>query len=201
MSTFRAALALCAIAATLAQAAPAAAQFSDSYNFIKAVKDKDVGKARDFLDKPGNTVVNVREGDTGDAALHIVVRRRDVPWLGFLLQANADANVRDRAGNTPLLLAAVSGFTEGVRILLLVRAQVDLKNNAGETPLIKAVQARDAATAKMLLDAGADADITDNAAGYSARDYALQDKRGGALARLIKDAPKRQAKAQQGPQL
>lgn len=201
MSTFRAVLGLCAMVAALAQATPAAAQFSDAYNFIKAVKDKDVGKARDFLDKPGNTVVNVREGDSGDAALHIVVRRRDAPWLGLLLQANADANVRDRAGNTPLLLASVSGFAEGVRILLLVRAQVDLKNNSGETPLIKAVQARDAGIAKMLLDAGADPDVTDSAAGYSARDYALQDKRGGTLARLLKDAPKRQSRPQQGPQL
>ena len=52
-------------------AAPARAQFSDSYNFLKAVKDKDGGKATEFLDKPGNTVVNTRELDTGDTALHL----------------------------------------------------------------------------------------------------------------------------------
>lgn len=201
MSTFRAVLVAVGIAAALAGAAPAAAQFSESYNFIKAVKDKDGQKAREFLDRPGNTLVNVRDSDSGEAALHIVVRRRDAPWMGFLLQENADPNVRDRAGNTPLLLAAVAGYAEGVRIMLLVKAQVDLKNNSGETPLIKAVQARDAAIAKMLLDAGADPDVSDSAAGYSARDYALQDRRGGVLARLLKDAPKRKAAVQQGPQL
>ena len=201
MSTFRTVLVSIGVAAGLNMAVPAAAQFSESYNFIKAVKDKDVQKAQDILSKPGNTIVNVREGDSGDTALHIVIRRRDVPWLGFLLQNSADPNVRDRAGNTPLLLASVSGFAEGVRILLLVKAQPDIRNNSGETPLIKAVQARDMGIAKQLLDAGADPDISDSAAGYSARDYALQDARGGPLARLLKDAPKHKKAAQQGPQL
>ncbi|MGI4881542.1 MAG: hypothetical protein ACRYG4_29110, partial [Janthinobacterium lividum] len=71
-------------------AVPASAQFSDSYNFIKAVRDKDADKARKLLDAPGTTVVNVREPATGDAGIHIVVRSRDLPWLGFLIQANAD---------------------------------------------------------------------------------------------------------------
>ncbi len=202
MSTLRAlrsAVAAALLIGTLAT--PAAAQFSESYNFLKAVKDKDAAKAKTALDVPGSTIVNAREGDTGDTALHIVVKRSDVPWLGFLLQGGADPNLRDRAGNTPLLLATVNNFTEGVRILLLVNARVDLKNNSGETPLIKAVQARNVTVAKMLLDAGADPDIADNAAGYSARDYARQDTRGGQLAKLLADAPKRKAAAVQGPQL
>jgi len=185
----------------LITATPAAAQFSESYNFLKAVKDKDAAKAKTALDVPGSTIVNSREGDTGDTALHIVIRRSDTPWLGFLLQGGADANARDRAGNTPLLLATVNNFTEGARILLLVQARVDIKNNSGETPLIKAVQGRNVTIAKMLLDAGADPDITDNAAGYSARDYARQDKRGGQIAKLLADAPRRKAKPVQGPQL
>lgn len=186
---------------SLITATPATAQFSESYNFLKAVKDKDAAKAKTALDVPGSTIVNSREGDTGDTALHIVIRRSDVPWLGFLLQGGADPNLRDRSGNTPLLLATVNNFNEGVRILLLVNARVDLKNNSGETPLIKAVQARNVTVAKMLLDAGADPDISDNAAGYSARDYAKQDTRGGQLAKMLADAPKRKAKPVQGPQL
>ncbi len=204
MSTLRAllsAFALLTLFGALITATPAAAQFSESYNFLKAVKDKDAAKAKTALDVPGSTVVNAREGDSGDTALHIVIRRSDVPWLGFLLQGGADPNLRDRAGNTPLLLATINNFTEGVRILLLVQARVDLKNNSGETPLIKAVQARNVTVAKMLLDAGADPDIADNAAGYSARDYAMQDNRGGQLAKLLADAPRRKAKPVQGPQL
>lgn len=180
---------------------PAAAQFSDAYNFIKAVRDLDVDKARKLLDAPGATVVNTRDPATGEAPIHIVIRRRDVPWLGFLLQANADINARDRDGATPLLLASTARFTEGVRILIAVRARIDLKNNSGETPLIKAVQGRDADTVKLLLDAGANPDLTDSAAGLSARQYAAQDKRGGPIAKLLADARPRAAAPVQGPSL
>lgn len=187
--------------ATFGPAAPAAAQFSDSYNFIKAVRDKDVLKAKGFLDKPGSVLVNSRDRETGEAALHIVTRRNDAPWVAFLLKEGAEPNIRDGGGNSPLLLAASAGLTEAMRVLLLVKAQVDLPNNGGETPLIKAVQLRDLAGVKALLDAGADPDRTDSVAGLSARDYAAQDRRGGAIARLLADAPRRAKPATTGPRL
>ncbi len=186
-----------ALFAAFALAAPAAAQFSDSYNLIKAVRDRDVQKAREILDKPGSTAVNAREPATGDAPIHIVVKAKDLPWLGFLLQASADANARDRDGNTPLLLAAAGRWSEGVQLLIAIHADINRRNNAGETPLIKAVQAADTTSAKLLLDAGANADLSDNLAGHTARDYAAQ--RGGAIARLLADAPAKPKAPMQGP--
>src|SRR5579871_3340307 len=44
---------------------PAVAQFSQSYNFIDAVKDRDATKAKQILDKPGSTAVNTLDGATG----------------------------------------------------------------------------------------------------------------------------------------
>ena len=180
--------------------APAAAQFSDSYKFLKAVKDKDATAAKKLLDTPGTTLINVRDQGTGDAALHTVVRRRDLPWLGFLLQNGADAGVRDREGSTALLLAATQGFSEAVQVLIAVRSPVDAQNRAGETALIKAAQLRDATSIRMLLDAGANPDLTDNT-GMSARTFAANDTRGGPAARLLKDAPARKSRAVQGPSL
>lgn len=194
----RAGITALAVIASIAVAGPAAAQFSDSYNFIKAVRDKDVQKAREILDKPGTTVVNAREQSSGDAPIHVVIRSRDIAWLGFLLQANADPNIRDRDGNSPLLLAATARFSEAVKILLVVRAKVDQRNNAGETPLIKAVQANDLDSAKMLLDAGANPDLADNSAGYSARQYAAQGAR-QQMIRLLAEAKPRVAAPMQGP--
>ena len=49
----------------LAGAVPAAAQFSDGYNFLKAVRDRDVQKAKALIDKPGSTLVNSRDVTSG----------------------------------------------------------------------------------------------------------------------------------------
>lgn len=186
-----------AVLASLAATVPAAAQFSDSYSLIKAVRDKDVNKAREILDKPGSTAVNAREPATGDAPIHIVTRQHDIAWLGFLLQASADANLRDRDGNTPLVLAAGGRWTEGLQLLVAIHAEIDRRNNAGETALIKAVEANDATGTRLLLEAGASPDLTDNVAGRSARDYAAQ--RGGPVAKLLVDAPKKVRAPVQGP--
>ena len=182
-------------------AVPAAAQFSDSYNFLKAVRDKDVFKAKGFLDKPGSVIVNTKDRDTGETSLHIVTKRRDTPWMGFLLQNGADPNARDAEGNTAIILAATSGFSDGVRLMIAGKAQVDAANNRGETALIKSVLVRDAASARMLLDTGADPDRSDNQTGQSARDYAARDTRAGQLAKMLADAPKKGAKKMTGPSL
>lgn len=193
-------LGLMVAAALVGIATPAAAQFSDSYNFIKAVKEKDGAKATEILDKPGNTVINTRDSDTGDTGLHIATKRSDAAWVGFLLQKGASANSRDREGNTPLMLATQVRWAEGVKIFTTVKAQLDLQNRLGETALQKAVQNRDSFIAKMLVEAGASPDVTDNS-GTSARMLAEADPRAAAVARLFKDIPMRKARPAQGPSL
>lgn len=179
-------------------AVPAAAQFSDSYNFIKAVKDRDAAKAQTYLQKPGSTIVNLKDRDSGDTALMIVTRRRDTPWMAFLLQRGADPNQRDRNGNTALAIAASTGYVDGARTLLASNADVDMANSSGETPLVLAVHARDAETVKLLLAQGADPDKPDNLAGLSARDYAARE--GNAqITKLLADAPKKQKAKTMGP--
>ena len=180
---------------------PAAAQFSDGYNFLKAVKDKDVLKAKSLIDKPGSTIVNTRDLTSGETALMITIKRRDTPWMGFLLQNGADVNLKDAEGNTPLLVAAMNNFPDGVRVLLAAKAQVDATNGKGETALIKAVHMRDTASVQMLLQAGADPDRTDNLAGLSARDYAARDIRSGPIAKALSEAPKKGASKTMGPSL
>jgi ankyrin repeat protein len=201
MNGFRTGLGLALGAVIAVVAAPAAAQFSDGYNFLKAVRDKDVLKAKSLIDKPGSTIINTRDGDSGETALMIAIRRRDTPWMGFLLQNGADPNLRDREGETPLGIAALNAFPDGVRVLIAAKAQVDGANNRGETPLIKAVQMRDAASVQYLLNAGADPDRTDNLAGMSARDYAARDIRSGPIAKALAEAPKKGVKKSMGPSL
>ncbi len=169
---FKRAIAALGVASALLMSAPAAAQlYSDGYQFLKAVDEKDGDKVTEMLDEPGSTVVNARDITTGRSALHIVVERRDVTWINFLRQKGANVNIRDNDGVTPLMLAAQMGFVEGVDALVSRGARVDVTNNSGETPLMSAVHSRNTEMIRILLQAGADPDRYDNS-GRSARDYA-----------------------------
>jgi ankyrin repeat protein len=163
----------------------AQAQFSDSYNFLKAVKDRKGEDVEKFLAEPGSVIINTRDNSTGGTALHIVIERRDATWLGFLLQKGANPNLADKTGNTPLMLATQLGFVEGIDWLIEKKAQVDQSNRSGETALILAVQLRNTEAVRVLLKAGANADKRDNRAGYSAREYAKQDGRASTVLSLI----------------
>ena len=181
------------ISMALLTPAPAQAQFSDNYNFLKAVKDKDGQKVTDLIQKPGSTVINSRDVSTGENALHFIVARRDATWLTFLLSKGANPNLTDNDGNTPLMDAVQGRFEEGVRSLLAYKAQVDKVNGSGETPLIRAVQLRDIGLVRLLVAQGASPDKRDTIAGMSARDYAQRDGRTPGLIEAL-DAAKTTAK-------
>lgn len=184
VSAILGAVALALLTPTVVQA-----QFSDTYNFLKAVKDKDGQKVTDLLQKPGSTVINSRDVNSGENALHFIVARRDATWLTFLLAKGANPNLTDNDGNTPLMDAVQGRFEEGVRALLTYKAQVDKVNDSGETPLIRAVQLRDVAIVRLLVAQGANPDKRDTMAGMSARDYAQRDGRTPGLVEAL-DAAK-----------
>lgn len=171
-------------------AVPAAAQVSTSpgYSFLQAVRERDVGKVSELIARPGSNVLNYRD-DRGDAGLHLVIAQRELTWLRFLLGKGADADIANRDGDTPLILAARIGFAEGADVLLGRGAQVDRTNRRGETALIIAVQQRNLALIRLLAERGANPDKTDNATGRSARDYAKRDNRGPEMLRVM-DAAK-----------
>jgi len=187
-----------------AVAAPASAQFqSEGYKFLKAVRDQDAAKAKDMFDKPGSTVVNAKDYNTGESAMHIVVKRRDVAWINFLSNAGADMNIRDSDGRTPLIIAAQIGFLDGARVLLYHGADVNADDSKGQTPLIMAVQAHDLPMVRLLVENGADPAQPDRLTGMSAHDYAQRDGRSAAMLKVMEGAkPRKKASSQIfGPRL
>ena len=187
-------------AAMLTVAVPAVAQQqSESYKFLTAVKDAKGNDVIAMLDKPGSSVINARSLETGEGALHIVVRRGDMTYLRFLLQKGADANLRDKSGTTPLLLAVRQGQAEMIPVLVAGRANPNLADQSGVTPLILATQLRNIDMVRLLLAAKADPDQTDRVAGQSARDYATNDPRNATIAKLYAAIPKQARPAVSGP--
>jgi ankyrin repeat protein len=199
LRAFRAAA---AAAVLLLAATPAYAQhFTDSYQFLEAVRKGDGTKVMKLMTDTNGSIVNTKSRDTGDAALHILARTGDPVFLRYLIQKGANPNIEDASGNSPMMIAVNSGFDEGVRILITYHANVNLPNKSGETPLIRAVQLRKRDLVMMLLAAGADPDRADVIAGQSARDYARIDNRAPAIAKLLADAPKVTRSTMSGPKL
>jgi len=189
------------IALSLATTSAAQAQmFSDGFSFLKAVKERDGEKATSLISAPGSVVVNTKDRSTGNGALHMLARERDLAWLSFLLAKGAKPNLQNHQGDTPLAVAAQIGWVEGAELLIKTGASVDLPNGRGETPLIVAVHNRDAPMVRLLLNSGANPERSDSVAGYSALDYARQDGRSSAILKLI-EARQAAKKTVAGPKL
>ena len=175
--------------ALLISAVPVASQgigmnASEGEAFLNALKDGDSAKALPLAKEPGSRVVNYR-GYSGDTALHIVTRKRELEWVGFLLGRGADPNIGDNQGDTPLMLASRIGFEEAAAYMLQSGAKVDAANRRGETALNVAVQQRQPRLVELLLRAGANPDKADHTAGLTPRDYAKRDTRNPQILKMI----------------
>ena len=194
-------LAVAAAIAIACSGVPAAAQnYSDSYKFLEAVKERDGTKAESLLAGGGVRIINTKEYGSGDGALHILARERDITWLRFILTKGARPDLQNKEGETPLIIAARFGWVDGATSLLRRGAKVDMSNGRGETPLIIAVQNRDVPMVRLLLANGADPKRSDRIAGYSALDYAKQDNRSAAILKILQEEAKPVKKAA-GPSL
>ncbi|WP_375397426.1 ankyrin repeat domain-containing protein [uncultured Sphingomonas sp.] len=196
---------LALIGALALASTPLAAQLggvgSPSYRFLKAVRDAKGNDVTQMLKEPGSRLIDTTDQDTGETALHIVVRRGDARWAGFLLSEGANPNIRDRKGDTPLLAAVDGGWDGLIGVLTDAKANPNIANGSGETPLIRAVQRRDLGMVRDLIAAGADPDQADIIAGKSARAYAKEDPRAGPIAKLFAETPVKVKRSVSGPTL
>ena len=188
---------LAAVVLGLATAPAGAQQLSDATQFIKAVKDRNADKVISLVSAPGSIVINAKN-DMGEGALHMLVRDRDLTWMGYLLSKGAKPDLQNRDGMTPLAVAAQIGWVEGADRMLRGGAKVDFPNKNGETPLILAVHNRDIAMVRLLLSRGANPNKADTVTGHSALDYARQDGRATPLVKLL-ETPTAAPKPSTGP--
>jgi ankyrin repeat protein len=157
---------------------------SEGEAFLNAVKEGNANKAIELANQPGSRVATYR-GYSGETALHMVTRKRELDWVGFLMNKGADPNIGDNNGDTPLIIAAGIGFEEAATIMLQRGAKVDVTNRRGETALAIAVQQRQPRLVELLLRAGANPDKADHVSGLTPRDYAKRDTRNPQMLKLI----------------
>lgn len=170
-------------------AVPAHAQGSDSHKLLQAVRKGDGTEVEKLLSTPNAALLNTKDRDNGDTALHIVTGQRNLNWLNFLVIKGARIDLQNGEGSTPLAVAAQLGWLEGAERLLERKAPVDVANRRGETPLILAVHRRDLQMVRLLLSKGADPKKADRVAGYSALDYAKRDPRAAIILKALEAPP------------
>ena len=132
--------------------------------------DLPFGRLREYLD-----YVNAPQGD-GSTALHWAVRHDDVDTTTLLLNAGASVHVRNVAGATPMLLAAMNG--DAVIIEELVAAGADPNDSLtvhGDTALMMAARTGKNAAVGTLLDHGADIDAVETWGGTTALTWAVDE--------------------------
>ena len=118
-------LPLALVGALAVTALPATAQLasgSPGYQFLDAVKNDKGNDVESILAKPGSRIIDTQDPSTGEGALHIVVRRDDSRYLSYLLAKGANPNIKNRQGDTPLLVAVDRGYGDLIPILLKNKA-------------------------------------------------------------------------------
>ncbi|MCH8201634.1 MAG: ankyrin repeat domain-containing protein [Proteobacteria bacterium] len=162
----------------------AAAQFSHSWEFLKAVEDDDRKELRQRERKGAN--VNAKNGD-GLPAMIIAAEHGNVGLMKFILElgVNVDGRAEDRR-DTALMRRAEIGDMETVRFLVTSGADVNLKDRGGENALMKATRARKRRIVEFLIASGADVKDTDYT-GRTALNYA-EEARARSIMKLLRKA-------------
>ena len=159
------------------------AQFSDSWDFMKAVKEQDYVKMLDKLNKGAN--INFRDND-GFPAIIIATDMQSQRLTKFLLEngANPDAGILG-TDETALMRRADVGDLEAIRLLVEFGADVNNVNNTGETALMRAIRSRKVRVIRGLIELGADIEKTDYT-GRSSLDYA-EETRSSRIIKIVRD--------------
>ncbi|CAE7381261.1 ANK1 [Symbiodinium sp. KB8] len=116
----------------------------------------------------------------GSSPLHCAAAKGDLDLLALLVRfvRDAELEVVNMQGLTPLALACRKGQPGAVRMLLAAGADALTESPRGITPLACAVEGSDVDCARLLLEAGA-SPLTPNSRGLSAAGLAERLGRGG----------------------
>jgi ankyrin repeat protein len=95
-------------------------------------------------------------GNNGVTALMSALQKGDVAGAGVLLEAGADASLRDRQGNGIFHFCPHSIPESLLKSLLAAGAELNTPNNSGITPLQSALHGYNMAIAEKLIKLGAD---------------------------------------------
>jgi len=123
---------------------------------IMAVRNRDIKMAEFLIEKIPTIDLEVRDKQKYEftALLH-TCQMKDVNMMKLLLSKGADVNTCGMGvnhGNTPLMVCAWDGFTDGVKLIMEQNVSYNQQDNNGFTALHKACKKDKHSVAKLLID-------------------------------------------------
>lgn len=91
----------------------------------------------------------------GHSALHFAAAADNIEAINFLVDHEANANIKDIEGRTPLMYACSASALESCKQLLMAKADINATDRDGQTSLMFAVQKDQPEMVKFLMDKGA----------------------------------------------
>ncbi|KAH6936884.1 hypothetical protein HPB50_024047 [Hyalomma asiaticum] len=117
-----------------------------------AVEAGNHGVCRDLLGAMTREQVCYVHPTTGNTALHLAARRRDLDIMRFLVECQSPINHQNAEGQTPLHVAAREGDEQAVKLFHHAGANPNLIDNEDRTPLHIATQLGHVGVVELLID-------------------------------------------------
>jgi len=105
--------------------------------FVRTAREDNFSELKRLFSDSNN--IDIDYSEEGFSALHWAVRHGNKKMVKWLLDNNADVNIRDVDGNTPLMMAVLRDQIELVKQLLSQGADLSASNNRNETALMLAI--------------------------------------------------------------
>ena len=173
-----------------------AARAEQAPPLVEAVKHGRTESLRSLLTQRADP--NQAELD-GTTALHWAAHFDHLPAADLLLKAGARAQVPNRYGATPLLLACINGSAAMVERLLNAGADPNTSMPEGDTVLMTAARTGNAAVMKALIVRGADVNARETWKGQTALMWAAASNNAAAVEALIEGGAEVQARTRFKP--
>ncbi|KAF3912191.1 Ankyrin-2 [Orbilia brochopaga] len=123
-----------------------------------AVKRGNIFLVREFLRHP-TLLPAPNATDRNDLLLHGAARDRRADITEALCASEIPVDMRDRASQTPLHVAAMQGDIASMEVLLKHGANINAIDSRGRTPLFRTVKRHNYQACKFLLEKGADPNV------------------------------------------